>query len=493
MWGILFGCLFPLTACFFDLYRFNLPLTIDNLFIIHERTPMLYMIDTAPFFLGVFAFIAGKYKTSTDSYHHRLQQLIEDLEVVVSERTQELKVVNTNLQQSYLEAMAAAQAQGAFLANMSHEIRTPLNAVIGMATIAKKYLTQVEQNEKVGKSIDQILTSSRHLLGLINNILDLSKIRAGEFTLGLDNFSIEELVAECCQIIAPRCLEKKLTLATKLSNTENLWIHSDKLRIMQVLINLMGNSIKFTESGGTVTLEIIATEKTNDVIELYFAIHDTGNGMSEETIAILFQPFKQGSDDSVRKSGGTGLGLTISQNIVHLLKGEIAVTSTLGKGSTFFFSITVKKGVEEVIDHYNLPPPHFLRGKRILLVDDLEINRTIVEELLEDTDTELVMADDGHIAVETFTKSPLEHFDLILMDVQMPTMNGYLASQAIRALPRPDAKTIPIIALTANAMREDILAAKESGMNDHIVKPIELRNLLSVLNLYLTDVEKTVQ
>ncbi len=485
MYGVVFGVLFPLVAWAFELLSRSLPFTLESLAYIHSQNTMLYMIDTAPFFLGLVAHIAGRYKISTDNYRRKLESLIQNLEGLVSQRTEELEKANANLQQSYLKANAFALAQRAFLANMSHEIRTPMNAIIGMATIAQKHLGKPESSEKVERSTQQILTSSRHLLGLINNILDLSKIEAGEFTLTAEDFALEDLVAECSQIITPRCAEKQITLKTTLAGVDGLWLKSDKLRLMQVLINLLGNAIKFTPPTGSITLRITAEERTASSVRLSFAVEDTGIGMSAETIAVLFQPFKQGNDKEVRKAGGTGLGLSISQNIVSLLGGTIQATSTLGTGSSFFFTLTL----DVVSPHVQAEEAPLvvtkLTGRRILLVDDVEVNRIIVAELLEETNVGLGMASDGHIGVEMFKQSPPGYYDLILMDVQMPTMDGYTATRTLRALDRPDAATIPIIAMTANAMREDAQRAAEAGMNNHIAKPIDWPTLIRMLNHYL--------
>ena len=486
LYGVLFGVLFPLAAWAFEFYSASLPLTRASLRAIHEKNTMLYMIDTAPFFLGLFAFIAARYKVSTDNYSEKLEAMVNSLEHMVQERTLELEIANENLNKSYLQASASAHAQSAFLANMSHEIRTPMNAIIGMAVIAQKNIDKPEQKEKIRRSIDQIQVSSRHLLGLINNILDLSKIEAGEFSLSEEDFSLEELVAETEQIILPRCMEKNVHLYNTLEGTKGLWLKGDKLRIMQVLINLIGNAVKFTPPGGRVTLAIKAHKSCQDAVVLHLAVHDTGIGMSQSVMDVIFQPFKQADDKAVRKAGGTGLGLAISQNIVNLMGSEIALHSVLGQGSTFSFDLTLPKGTESAQEEPELVAANLsFAGKRILLVDDIDVNRLIVQELLEDTNLAIDTADDGSVAVEMVKQSSPGYYDLIFMDVQMPAMDGYTATKILRQLDRPDALTVPIIAMTANAMKEDEEKARASQMNGHIAKPIDQNKLLAVLQSYL--------
>ena len=486
LYGVLFGLCFPVFAWTFDFWFRGYEVSWENFGTLHRYNPMLYMIDTAPFFLGIFAFVAGVHKAATERYSEQLQQMVVNLELMVDARTEELRIANAQLSEAARQAAAFAESKSAFLANMSHEIRTPLNAVIGMATIAQKQLLSFAKPEQIGPSIKQILVSSQHLLRLINNILDLSKIDAGELVLFEDSFSLEDLLYEAAQMLAPKISEKRQELLVKTEGCEGVFVYSDKLRLMQVLINLAGNAIRFTPEGGTVNLIARIENKTEDKATVYFAVQDTGIGISPKNITKLFQRFVQVQDDSAYSTGGTGLGLPISQRIIDLLGGEIKVASTLGQGSTFFFTLSFRLAEApeaDVVTHASSTLD--FSGKRILLADDVEVNRLIVEKLLEDTGVKMEMAVDGEEALSLFTNAPAGHFDLIFMDVHMPRMNGYEATRHIRTSDHPDAQAIPIVAMTANAFREDIQKTKDCGMNDFLSKPIDYKAMLGLLRHYL--------
>ena len=486
LYGVFFGACFPLVAWAFEFWRHSLALTTDNFWLIHAQTPMLYMIDTAPIFLGYFAFLAGRYKVSTENYSDKLQQMVLNLEQLVEERTETLKATNQQLEKTIQQTIALAEGKVHFLANMSHEIRTPLNAIIGMATIANKRLTAPVEEDKARTSIKQILTSSHYLLQLINNILDLSKVEAGEFVLGSEVFSVEQMMKDCAQLVLSRCEEKEIHFSIDRISCSNLYVRSDKLRLMQVLVNLIGNAIKFTPEQGFIRLEAKCSEQANGQAQVDFAVDDSGIGIDAQGRETLFEPFKQAKNDTVYNAGGTGLGLAISQKIVNLLGGNIAVTSELGKGSTFFFTLNLEIAENPVHSPEQVGCCDIsLQGKRILLVDDIDINRLIVCELLEDTGVFIETATDGQKAVDTFVNSPKGHFDLVFMDVQMPYMDGYAATRTIRTSEHPDAITIPIIAMTANAMQEDAQEARDNGMNDYLAKPVDPEKMIAVLRDYI--------
>lgn len=486
LYGVLFGVCFPLLAWAFELYRHNVPLSRDGLAFIHQVSPMLYMIDTAPLFLGFFAFLAGRYKVSTDRYSGELQQMVLHLEQLVQERTQTLKQTNEQLELTVQQTIALAEEKVAFLANMSHEIRTPLNAIIGMATIAGKRLTPPVEEEKARQSVKQIVSSSRYLLQLINNILDLSKVEAGEFELGSEVFSVGHMLEECSQVILSRCHDKHIRFSIHSPGCESLYVQSDKLRLMQVFINIIGNAIKFTPEYGTIKVEAALKSRKDDRAIVYFAVHDSGIGIDEQSKATLFEPFKQAKNTTAYNAGGTGLGLAISQRIIRLLGGNIEAESETGKGSVFFFSLPFTLAEKPGEQAQKAEKHNFsLKGKRILLVDDIDINRIIVDELLEDTGVVIEMADNGEKALYAFLHAPSGYFDLILMDVQMPYMDGYAATRAIRASSHPDALGIPIIAMTANAMQEDAQEARQNGMNDYLAKPVDFETMLAMLQHYL--------
>ena len=380
--------------------------------------------------------------------------------------------MTNNLLEAKEVALSSARAKSAFLANMSHEIRTPLNAIVGMAQIARRKTVVGE----VSESIDEILGASKHLMDLINDILDFSKIESGKFELVNDVFNLRQAMDEVKLLISPRCKEKDIVFETNIDRLPEVAVSGDKLRLKQVIINLLGNAVKFTNNGGNVKLLIDVEEQSEDDIALRFSICDNGIGISEEQIPKLFAAFEQGDRAIAIKYEGTGLGLTISQNIVHMLGGKIGVESVLGKGSTFYFSATLRKSglVEVKVPLTEQAGELNLTGRRLMLAEDIEINRIILIELLSDTGVSIDEAVDGRQALQMFEQSEAGFYDLIFMDIQMPNMDGYQAAEAMRKLARPDAKNVPIIAMTANAYREDVERALEAGMNGHLAKPIDI-------------------
>ncbi|MDR2470965.1 MAG: response regulator [Treponema sp.] len=404
------------------------------------------------------------------------------------------------LEKAVAEANRANRHKGDFLARMSHEIRTPMNAIIGMTEIVKKKLDAGEG--EVRADLHQIETSSQHLLGLINDILDISKIEAGKIDLSMENTDLLKLARTVETIIRPRCEEKNIRFETHYRLPCSAFYRVDPLRLRQVLINLLGNAVKFTPECGAVVFSVTAGDAvagdgaaagpdggvTDDgagpgreeegPIPVAFSVADTGIGISPEARESLFKPFEQTSRDIAKQYGGTGLGLAISRSIVELFGGDISVQSEEGKGSEFSFTLPLESAGAPEERELPQDVTERLAGKRALLVDDVAINRMIVINLLEFTGLEVDEATDGSEALRTFQSSPAGYYDIIYMDVQMPVMNGYEATAAIRALDRADAKTVPIVALTANAFKEDIDRAAASGMNAHLAKPIEMDKCL---------------
>ena len=398
----------------------------------------------------------------------------------------ELRTIQTELEKTAARANQASQAKSEFLARMSHEIRTPMNAIIGMANVAKRKLGMpVENLGDLRANILQIETSSQHLLQLLNDILDISKIEAGKVELAEDQLNLERLCNSVSTIIEPRCREKGLNFSIRMTGFEQYEFFGDALRLRQVLINFLGNSVKFTPTGGTISLALEQLERADCKVLVNFIIQDSGIGIPEEGLTSLFQPFEQLGTHTHSKYGGTGLGLSINKNIVNLLGGDITVQSEAGKGSTFSFAIWMKE-CAAAAQHvaYDTQQGALLAGKKILLVDDVFINRMIVKELLSDSELVLDEADDGKTALDMFSASTINHYDIIFMDIQMPNMDGYEASLAIRAMDRQDAKTIPIVAMTANAFKEDVEKALQCGMDAHLAKPLELDKLMEILVKY---------
>jgi signal transduction histidine kinase/CheY-like chemotaxis protein len=382
-------------------------------------------------------------------------------------------------------ALAAARAKGTFLAHMSHEIRTPLNAIIGMSYIVKDC---VEDNKKALRSVNQIATSSHHLLGILNDILDMSKIESGKLELTREPFSLLAACGEVADIMKHRCVEKNIAFVTNIPEIKDITIIGDKLRLNQVLINLLGNAVKFTSENGEIKFITEILEESEDKAQVKFSVADTGIGMSEEQMKKLFIPFEQADTTIAARFGGTGLGLSLSQNFVTMMGGKIGVTSELNNGSTFDFSLWFNKSELSSSQALNEKEKYEnvnLSGKRILLVEDIEINRLIVCELLSSANPTIDEAENGRQAVDAFSGSPEGYYDIILMDIQMPVLDGYEAAKEIRALNRADAKTVPIIAMTAHAYKEDVEQALAVGMNGHLAKPIDKPALMETVEKIL--------
>ncbi len=433
------------------------------------RAQVPYLLGVSGLLLCVLALVLVLFS--------RDRQLKKRLERTVRERTAELEVQTET-------ARVASRAKGDFLSRMSHEIRTPLNAIIGMAQIAKR--TASEEAPKTLRSVNEILAASRHLLGILNDVLDMAKIEAGKFTLAREPFSMLEAMRDVGTIIAQRCAEKRIAFESSLHAMTDARVLGDKLRLKQVLINLLGNSVKFTEQGGAITLAVEPGHADGDRVGLCFAVRDNGIGMTEEQMARLFVAFEQADESIASRFGGTGLGLVISRNLINQMGGDISVESRPGEGSCFCFSLVFDRAEEapaaparEKAGEEDAPLD--LAGKRLLLAEDIVINRLIVTELLQQTNVAIEEAEDGEEAVRLFEQSPDGYYDLVFMDIQMPRVDGYEAARRIRALHRADARRVPIVAMTANAYREDIEKALAAGMDGHLAKPIDIDSVKRLL------------
>ncbi len=407
----------------------------------------------------------------------RKRRVSRDLEKLVRERTEALA-------RQTQAAEEASHAKGDFLAHMSHEIRTPLNAIIGMTQIAMR---AAGDEGKVMHAVDEIALASSHLLEILNDVLDISKIEAGKLDISEEPFALRPALHEVSSIIRQRCEDRGVRFVTNLNALPPLGVVGDRMRIKQVLINLLGNAVKFTSESGEVSFLVEAKPFAKDAVDLSFSVIDTGIGMTEEQLSHLFVAFEQADNTIAGRFGGTGLGLAISQRLIRKMGGDITVASKPGKGSSFRCTLrlrTCDASEAPVAQTADAPVPD-LTGKRILLVDDIEINRMVMQELLEETHLAIDEAADGQEALERFAASAPNTYDLIFMDVQMPVLNGYDATARIRALSRPDAATVPIIAMTANAYSEDVHKALQAGMNAHLAKPIDLSAVLRVLTEYL--------
>jgi len=384
-------------------------------------------------------------------------------------------------------AEKANQAKSDFLSRMSHEMRTPMNAIIGMTKIAEK----TDDVSRLKYCLSTINTSSVHLLGIINDVLDMSKIEAGKFELEMLPMNIEKMIMKVSHIIIDNIEKKNQKLNINMAKDMEMDYIADDLRLSQVVTNLLSNAVKFTPENGKITLSVEKTGSKENSNILRFSVTDTGIGMTEEQIARLFNAFEQADGSISRKFGGTGLGLAISKNIVEKMGGRIWVESEIGAGSSFIFEVVLERAaVQEGAAHESpeikadtaveIPD---LSGVKILLAEDMEINREIFISLLEETHIKIDIAVNGAIAVSKFRENP-DKYDLIIMDVQMPEMDGYEATRTIRAMDTPKAKNIPIVAMTANAFKEDVDRCLAAGMNDHLAKPINEKIVLEKIVKY---------
>ena len=383
---------------------------------------------------------------------------------------------NEQLEVRLAAAEEASKAKTFFLSNMSHDIRTPLNAIIGYATLANR--DGVTAEEKSG-FIDKIEKASRQLLDIVNDVLDMSRIESGKIDLEPTHVNLENCVQEACDLVRVQLENKNIDLSMS-CDISHKWVLCDKVMMDRALMNLLCNAGKFTEENGSVSLRMTELDSSDEKGTYEIRIKDTGIGMSPEFAERLFIPFERERTSTVSRIQGTGLGLAITKSIVDMMGGEITVQTEKGKGTEFTITVDfplaepeeeISSG-EEVIS---------FEGMRALLVEDNMINMEIAQMLLEQAGFLIETAENGKIALEMTAASEQGYYDVILMDIQMPVMDGYMATQAIRALPDPGLAAIPIIAMTANAFQEDIKKAEEVGMNGHIAKPLDVPNMKATL------------
>ena len=379
----------------------------------------------------------------------------------------------------------ANHAKSDFLANMSHDIRTPMNAIMGMTTLIER---DAQLPDKVREYTKKIQCSSRHLLGIINDVLDMSKIESGKTIINVGEFYLPELLEQMDAAFRPQTDAKKQKFEIMIQNLEHKWLLGDSMRLLQILNNLLSNAYKYTPVGGTICIEVQEMEQSSSsYAKLCFKVMDNGIGMSRKFLAQIYDSFTREERSVTNTIQGTGLGMSIVKSLVDLMGGSIDVESMQGKGTCFELILDFRISEKTVTDcskqkeEKEETDTSQLRGMHFLCAEDNELNAEILKELLHMEGAECVICPNGRTVVENFEKSAPGDYDMILMDVQMPVMNGYEATKAIRRGNHPLALTIPIVAMTANAFSEDVQKSLSAGMNAHISKPMDMKKLLRVV------------
>ena len=458
---------------------------VDNVLEDYQKTIVFETILMAGFilllFVGLFYSISrrslAEQKAEYEKRNNEIQtQAMKEME----ESNKKLKKAKDITTEALQTAENANKAKTDFLSNMSHDIRTPMNAIIGMTSLIRY---DAGNKDKVIEYADKIDISSQHLLGIINDVLDMSKIEAGKTVFKYNDFSILNFIQEINTLFRSQIDEKKQTLTIIKENIRHEWVNGDQIHLMQIFSNLLSNAVKYTQEGGKIQFLIEECETKSSVYAKYrFLVSDNGMGMSADFKETIFDPFTRAESSMTNKIQGTGLGMAITRNLVKAMGGTIDLESELGQGSCFEVFIdlriaenrTVALAAQEEIAE---PDSNTLKGMRFLCAEDNELNAEILMELLKIEGAECTICENGEKVLETFEQSAPGDYDMILMDVQMPVMNGYEATKAIRRSSHELAMTIPIIAMTANAFSEDIQHSLAAGMNAHVSKPVEMKVL----------------
>ena len=458
---------------------------VDNVLRDYQKTIVFETILMAGFILLLFAGLfysisrrsLAEQKAEYEKRNNEIQtQAMKEME----ESNKKLKKAKDITTEALQTAENANKAKTDFLSNMSHDIRTPMNAIIGMTSLIRH---DAGNKAKVIEYADKIDISSQHLLGIINDVLDMSKIEAGKTVFKYTDFSILDFITELNTIFHSQIDEKNQTLTIIKENIRHEWVNGDQVHLMQIFSNLVSNAVKYTQEGGKIQFLVEECETKSSVYAKYrFLVSDNGMGMSADFKDTIFDAFTRAESSMTNKIQGTGLGMAITKNLVEAMGGTIDVESELGQGSCFEVLIDLRiaedrKVVLTAQEEIDEPDSNTLKGMRFLCAEDNELNAEILMELLKIEGAECIICENGERVLEAFEQSAPGYYDMILMDVQMPVMNGYDATRAIRRSTHELAKTIPIIAMTANAFSEDIQYSLAAGMNAHISKPVDMKTL----------------
>ena len=458
---------------------------VDNVLRDYQKTIVFETILMAGFILLLFAGLfysisrrsLAEQKAEYEKRNNEIQtQAMKEME----ESNKKLKKAKDITTEALQTAENANKAKTDFLSNMSHDIRTPMNAIIGMTSLIRH---DAGNKAKVIEYADKIDISSQHLLGIINNVLDMSKIEAGKTVFKYTDFSILDFITELNTIFHSQIDEKNQTLTIIKENIRHEWVNGDQVHLMQIFSNLVSNAVKYTQEGGKIQFLVEECETKSSVYAKYrFLVSDNGMGMSADFKDTIFDAFTRAESSMTNKIQGTGLGMAITKNLVEAMGGTIDVKSELGQGSCFEVLIDLRIAEDRFVSsaeqaEKDEPAGNVLKGMRFLCAEDNGLNAEILMELLKIEGAECTICENGKRVLEAFEQSAPGDYDMILMDVQMPVMNGYEATKAIRRSSHELAKTIPIIAMTANAFSEDIQHSLAAGMNAHVSKPVEMRVL----------------
>ena len=458
---------------------------VDNVLRDYQKTIVFETILMAGFILLLFAGLfysisrrsLAEQKAEYEKRNNEIQtQAMKEME----ESNKKLKKAKNITTEALQTAENANKAKTDFLSNMSHDIRTPMNAIIGMTSLIRH---DAGNKAKVIEYADKIDISSQHLLGIINDVLDMSKIEAGKTVFKYTDFSILDFITELNTIFHSQIDEKNQTLTIIKENIRHEWVNGDQVHLMQIFSNLVSNAVKYTQEGGKIQFLVEECETKSSVYAKYrFLVSDNGMGMSADFKETIFDPFTRAEGSVTNKIQGTGLGMAITRNLVEAMGGTIDVESELGQGSCFEVLIDLRiaedRSVSSTVqEEKNEQNDNIFQGMRFLCAEDNELNAEILTELLKIEGAECTICENGEEILKTFEKSAPGDYDMILMDVQMPVMNGYEATKAIRRSSHELAKKIPIIAMTANAFSEDIQHSLAAGMNAHVSKPVEMKVL----------------